>query len=107
VFLPTLLECFSASYAEAMAMEKPILTSDLGFARSICGKAAIYGHPTDANGYAVKINRLMRDPSLQKEVTEAGREQLNKFLTAEERAAVYLERCRSLIKGKDNPIGLY
>ncbi len=25
LFLPTLLECFSASYAEAMIMEKPIL----------------------------------------------------------------------------------
>ena len=26
MFLPTLLECFSASYAEAMKMRRPILT---------------------------------------------------------------------------------
>jgi hypothetical protein len=32
LFLPTLLECFSASYAEAMYMQKPILTSNLDFA---------------------------------------------------------------------------
>ena len=36
MFLPTLAECFSASYPEAMKMERPIITTDLGFARSIC-----------------------------------------------------------------------
>ena len=32
MFLPTLAECFSASYPEAMIMNKPIITTDLGFA---------------------------------------------------------------------------
>jgi glycosyltransferase involved in cell wall biosynthesis len=30
MFLPTLAECFSASYPEAMIMKKPIITTDLG-----------------------------------------------------------------------------
>src|SRR5690606_33979234 len=42
MFLPTLLECFSASYPEAMKMRVPILTSNLPFAKGICGDAAIY-----------------------------------------------------------------
>src|SRR5690606_10997307 len=48
LFLPTLAECFSASYPEAMKMEKPIVTTDLGFAKSICGMAALYFEPMDA-----------------------------------------------------------
>ena len=36
LFLPTLLECFTASYPEAMVMKRPILTSDLPFAKQIC-----------------------------------------------------------------------
>ena len=52
MFLPTLAECFSASYAEAMKMEKPIVTTDLGFARSVCGDAALYFDPTDARSAA-------------------------------------------------------
>ena len=47
LFLPTLLECFSASYPEAMIMERPIVTTDMGFARSICGDAAFYFRPAD------------------------------------------------------------
>jgi glycosyltransferase involved in cell wall biosynthesis len=41
MFLPTLLECFSASYIEAMYMEKPIVTSDLDFAHTVCGNSAL------------------------------------------------------------------
>ena len=40
LFYPTLLECFSAAYPEAMIMKKPILTSDLSFATGVCGDAA-------------------------------------------------------------------
>ena len=34
MFFSTLLECFSASYAEAMIMKKPIITTDMGFAHT-------------------------------------------------------------------------
>ena len=36
VFLPTLLESFSANYIEAMYFKKPVFTSDLDFAREVC-----------------------------------------------------------------------
>ena len=58
MFLPTLLECFSASYVESMKMEKPILTSDMGFAWTVCNNAAIYFDPMDANDIAAKIIEL-------------------------------------------------
>jgi len=41
MFLPTLLEVFSAAYPEAMKMEKPILTSNYSFATDVCQDAAL------------------------------------------------------------------
>ena len=40
LLLPTLLESFSTTYLEAMHCGLPILTSDLDFAREVCGPAA-------------------------------------------------------------------
>ena len=64
MLLPTMLECFSASYPEAMVMKKPVLTSDLSFARSICGNAAIYFNPFDPADIADKIIGLVNDKTL-------------------------------------------
>ena len=61
VFLPTLLEVFSATYLEAMAMKKPIITTDLDFAREVCGEAAIYFKPHSSLSAAQEINRLFSD----------------------------------------------
>jgi glycosyltransferase involved in cell wall biosynthesis len=46
--LPTLLESYSIVYPEAMAEGLPIVTSDLWFARAVCGEAASYCNPVDA-----------------------------------------------------------
>ena len=45
LLLPTLLESFSGSYVEAMHFGVPILTSDMDFAREVCGEAALYFDP--------------------------------------------------------------
>ena len=99
LFLPTLLECFSASYAEAMAMERPVVTSDLGFARSICKDAALYFKPADPGAAASKIQTLIEDSELRKKLVTAGKQQLKMFDTPKERAEKYLTICEGLIKG--------
>lgn len=48
-----------------MKMEKPIITSDLGFARSICQDAALYFKPRDARSAVEQIERLLDNPVLQ------------------------------------------
>ena len=96
MFLPSLLECFSASYPEAMAMEKPIVTTDQGFARSICGDAALYYSPVDPVDAANKISRLIREPKLQKQLIENGKIRLKTFPTPEERAKEYLRICEEM-----------
>ncbi len=97
MFLPTLLECFSASYVEAMKMEKPIITSDLGFAHTICEEAAIYFDPMDPVDIANKIIELVKSKNIQKTLVEKGLKKLEKFGTAEQRANRYLEICKSFI----------
>ena len=97
MFLPTLAECFSASYPEAMKMEKPIVTTDLGFARSICGDAALYFEPCNANAAAEQVVRLLQDPLLQDKLRASGREQLLTFDSPAERARKILAICAQLV----------
>lgn len=99
MFLPTLAECFSASYPEAMLMEKPIVTTDLGFAKSICGEAALFYEAKNAKAAADQIERLVKDQTLHKDLVAKGKEQLKAFDTPQERAKKYIELCESLVKG--------
>ncbi len=91
MFLPTMLECFSASYVEAMYMNIPILTSDLDFARSICSDAAIYFDPLNYSEIADSIYNLANDYNLQKELIGNGILQLSKFNTPETRFKIFEE----------------
>ena len=90
LFLPTLLECFSASYPEAMKMERPILTSNLPFATDTCRNAALYFDPVDPADIAEKVIRLASDPALQAELVSNGTKRLNDFMDASARAKTIL-----------------
>ncbi|MBO4620700.1 MAG: glycosyltransferase [Victivallales bacterium] len=98
MFLPTLLECFSASYAEAMVMRKPILTSDMGFAHCVCKDAAIYYNPVDANEIADKLIALANDQSLQESLVAKGTQLLTQFGTSLDRVQGILRLCENLAK---------
>jgi len=97
VFLPTLLECFSATYVEGMIMKKPILTSDLPFATCICEDAAVFFDPIDAKDIFNKLTTILNSPKKQKELIEKGQARLKYFKTAEERAKKLLDRCSEML----------
>lgn len=97
MFLPSLLECFSASYAEAMIMHKPILTTDLGFAHTVCGNAALYFEPTNPIDIVDKIEQLISNNKLVHELIDNAEKQLRQFGTAENRARQILDLCKRLI----------
>ena len=78
-FQPSLLECFTATYPEAMRMERPILTTNLQFAKGLCGEAAIYYEPTDYKEAAELIYKLATDEKLKQKLVENGLIQLDKF----------------------------
>lgn len=96
MFLPTLLECFSASYAEAMVMRKPILTSDLPFAHTVCKDAAMYMDPLDAEDIANKIVKLAEDNGLCENLIVKGENRFREFLSPTERTAEFLRICEGL-----------
>lgn len=97
MFLPTLLECFSASYAEAMIMKKPILTSNLSFATTVCKSAALYFDPLNPMDIADKIGTLLSDANIQQHLIDEGTKQMENFGNAEDRAKQILELCNQII----------
>lgn len=92
--LPSLLETFSANYPEAMAMARPIVTSDLDFARAVCGDAAIYFNPEDADDAAGAILRLVDSESLWLQQVSNGERALKRLPTSREKYSDY----RSIIE---------
>ncbi len=97
VFLPSLLECFSANYVEAMAVGRPIVTTDLGFAHAVCRDAALYFDPMSADAAAAQLQRVAEDARLWERLVALGRERLRAFNSASERAAQYLGLCEELV----------
>jgi glycosyltransferase involved in cell wall biosynthesis len=91
VFLPTLLECFTATYPEAMRMKKPLLTSDLNFARGLCNDAALYFDPLDHKDIANQIVKLITSRDLRDALIDAGTQQLTHYDTYDARAKKYIE----------------
>lgn len=97
LFLPSLLECFSANYVEAMVTERPIVTTDLGFARTVCGDAALYFPAMDAAAALRQLDRLKEDAGLRDALVAKGRVQARRFGTAAERAERFLALCDQLV----------
>lgn len=77
LLLPTLLESFSGTYLEAMRFSRPILTSDLDFARGICADAALYFNPWSPEALRDTILQLKSDQALARQLARAGAERLN------------------------------
>tara|TARA_B100000963_G_scaffold356435_1_gene376531 strand:- start:4331 stop:5410 length:1080 start_codon:yes stop_codon:yes gene_type:complete len=98
MFLPTLLETFSASYPEAMVMNKPILTSNYSFARSICGDAAEYFNPLSAEDIAKKIINLLGNSKRLNELADLGRKKVMSFPSSKDRAIKYLSIFDQILK---------
>lgn len=86
MFMPTLLECFTATYPEAMRMEKPIVTTDLEFARGLCGDAACYYSAIDADAAAEAIYKVATDKGYSKQLVENGKKRLQTYDNYEQRA---------------------
>ncbi len=97
VFLPTLLETFSASYLEAMKMNKPILTSDLSFSRDLCESSAEYFNPLDPKDISKKIINLYSDSNRYNSLVELGKKRVKTFPSSSQRAIKYLEICAQQI----------
>lgn len=90
-FQPTLMECFTATYCEAMRMDKPIISTNLQFAKGLCGIAAKYYEPVDGQSCADSIYSLANDKNLQDQYIKMGKKQLKQFDDYNERARKLIE----------------
>lgn len=95
-FQPTLLECFTATYPEGMRMRKPIITTDLEFARGLCGDAALYYSPLSAESAAEIIYSLANDKLLQQRLISNGEKQLKAYDTSSQRVAKIINYMETL-----------
>lgn len=98
MFMPTLMECFTATYPEAMRMEVPIVTTDLEFARGLCGAAACYYSALDAKAAAEAIYKVATDKEYAQKLVAAGKEQLKKFDNYEQRAEKLVHILEGMVK---------
>jgi len=58
------------------------VTSDLDFARELCGDAALYAPPRDAEAMARTILDLARSPALAERLVAAGQARLSRAYPA-------------------------
>ncbi len=79
LYFPTFLESFSGTYLEAMYFGLPILTSDVDFARYICGDAALYFDPWDKDSIIERIVELKNNHHLKNKLIDLGKERMNMF----------------------------
>jgi glycosyltransferase involved in cell wall biosynthesis len=64
LLLPTLLESFSGTYVEAFFHRIPVFTSDLEFAKGVCGNGAFYFDPLDAASIYNCLDQAFANPEL-------------------------------------------
>ncbi|WP_281228113.1 glycosyltransferase family 4 protein [Flavobacterium aquiphilum] len=75
---PSFAEAFPVSWLEAMAMEKPIVTSDMGWAKEMIdhGVNGFLVDPTDHEVYAQKISDLLEDEVLSIKLGKEARQKV-------------------------------
>jgi glycosyltransferase involved in cell wall biosynthesis len=80
VVLPSFAEALPMTWLEAMAMEKALVTSDIGWAKEVMinGLTGFTVDPKDHQEYAGKVLQLLNDPVLAGKMGNAAREQVVK-----------------------------
>lgn len=102
LFLPTLIECFSVSYLEAMYKRLPIATSDLAFAREVCPSGTYYFDPYDYLSISSSLMKLITENSSKNKcnaIEVFDQEVVSLYGSNETRVDKYVNLMRSLLRG--------
>lgn len=80
VFLfPTLYEGFGLPIVQGMAVGAPVVTSDMDPHREVAGDSALFADPRSAEDLAKKIDQLLSDEELRKDLIEKGLKRVENF----------------------------
>lgn len=102
MFMPSLMECFTATFPEAMRMKVPIVTTDLEFARGLCGDAARYYKPIDAKSAADAIYEVAINKQYAQSLIAKGERQLEMFDNYVQRADKLIRTLEIITRNKEN-----
>jgi glycosyltransferase involved in cell wall biosynthesis len=91
VFLPSRGESVSNNVMESWIMRRPLVVSDLEWARSACGTGAIYFEFDNEQDAAVKLAELRERPEMYENLVRRGQEELAKYNTPMTRYQQYLD----------------
>ncbi|OIQ22711.1 glycosyltransferase family 4 protein [Lacinutrix sp. MedPE-SW] len=77
---PTFAEALPVSWLEAMALQKPIVASNVGWAKEVIdnGKNGFLVHPTNHKEYANKILNLLENKTLSESFSQEARQKIEK-----------------------------
>lgn len=98
LFMPSLLEIFSATYIEAMKMKVPIVASDLSFARKICKDSAVYFDPNSPEDATKKILNLLNNKILCESLIINAQSNLSSYGNSMNRTSEYLKIISDLVQ---------
>ncbi|HUD43921.1 MAG TPA: glycosyltransferase family 1 protein [Patescibacteria group bacterium] len=96
---PSLYEGFGLPVLEAMQHDCPVITSNVSSLPEAGGDAALYVDPLDVEDMAKKIEKVLNDSNLRKEMIKKGREQVKKF-SWEKAAKETLDVLQSVARNK-------
>lgn len=97
LFVPSLLETFSASYLEAMCAQKKLVVADKKYAREVCGNYATYVDPVDSVKTAYTFHQLFVDYRISSEEILLGDEILKHYGSQDERVDKLLELINNML----------
>jgi len=97
IFMPSIAEVFSASYLEAMLCKRPVLASDLPFAKEVLADAALYFNPESIDSVIHKIKEISCNKEIYDNLVKKGQNRLLEYLTPKEKYNETINYLKSLL----------
>lgn len=96
---PSFAETLGMVTIEAMAMQKPVVNTKIGWAKELIvdGESGFLVHPKNHQGYAAKITSILNDNMLAKKLGDNARERVEKNFDIKKIAAENIAFYKSLI----------
>ncbi|MDQ5929393.1 MAG: alpha-maltose-phosphate synthase [Bacteroidota bacterium] len=96
---PSFAEAFPVSWLEAMAMAKPIVASNIGWANEMIvdGQSGFLVHPKNHQEFADKINHLLTNNELRNQISNQARNRVVAVFDNKKIATINLEFYNKLI----------
>jgi glycosyltransferase involved in cell wall biosynthesis len=97
--MPSLDEGFGISVVEAMAMKKPIVSTNAGGLKEVVDdKTAIVVPPANSPLLARAVIKLLKNPVLRKQMGKNGRKKVEKTFNWDRAVLEYISICRSVMR---------